>query len=229
MKKLLLTSKGLTIEIYKSFSSLLVKKPNDNKVAFITTASYGEYTNNFLLREAKNFLVNIYSKINLKLFGFNNIFEIDLRKENFNSLIEKLKNKDIIFINGGNTFYLLYWMRKSRLDKLLPQLLNKGVIYIGLSAGSYICCPTIEQAHWKPQDKNHIKLRDLRGLNYLPFIITAHFKEKYISTIEKNAKNIQYPIVALNDKQAILIKNNKYKIVGEGAKVFYNGFKENWI
>ena len=83
MKKLLLTSKGLTIEISKSLSSLLIKKPHDNKVAFITTAGYGEYTNNFLLREAKSFLVNLYSKINLKLFNFNNIFEIDLRKENW--------------------------------------------------------------------------------------------------------------------------------------------------
>lgn len=229
MKKLLLTSKGLTIEISKSLSSLLIKKPHDNQVAFITTASYGEYTNNFLLKKTKSFLVNLYSKINLKLFGFNNIFEIDLRKENSNSLNEKLKNKDIIFINGGNTFYLLYWMRKSRLDKLLPKLLNEGVIYIGLSASSYICCPTIEQAHWKPQDKNNIKLKNLKGLNYLPFIITAHFKEEYKSAVEKNAKNIEWPVVALNDKQAILVKNNKYKIVGEGEKVFYNGFKENWI
>ena len=41
--KLLLTSAGIVPEIRKEFLSLLPqKKPEKNKVAFITTAAYGE-------------------------------------------------------------------------------------------------------------------------------------------------------------------------------------------
>ncbi len=197
-------------------------------MAFITTAAFGEHSNNIILNFLKPYFINLVSKLNLKQFGFRRIYDFDLRKENYSSLKYKLRNMNIIFVNGGNTFFLLNWVRKSGLAKLILETINKGIIYIGLSAGSCIVCPTIEQITWKPIDKNFINLKKLKGLNLVPFLLIVHFKNKYQSTIIKESNKTKFPVVALNDHQAVLIENNKYKIIGEGDKIVFNDFKENY-
>ncbi len=143
-----------------------------------------------------------------------------------NELNEELANKDIILVEGGNTFYLLHHVRKSGFDKILPGLLNDGKLYVGISAGSYIACPTIEAATWKHAGRNKVGLKDLTALNLVPFLISAHFEEKYRTIIEQASMKTIYPIVALRDSQAILVENGNYELVGKRDKNFFNGFNE---
>lgn len=161
----------------------------------------------------------------LKLMGMK-IKEIDLRKENKKSLSKKLSDCDMVFVNGGNTFYLLDIARKSGFSKVLPRILDKGKVYLGVSAGSYITCPTIEAAGWKHVDRNIVHLKNLSALNLVPFILTAHFEEDVRKAIEIGARKTKYPVVALTDGQAIIVQGAKYKVIGTGKKRFYNGFKE---
>ena len=149
-----------------------------------------------------------------------------MKHENKNSLKKKLSHCDIIFVNGGNTFYLLDIMRKKCFVKIINGLLNKGIIYAGASAGSYVACPTIEAAAWKHADRNIVHMKDLSALNLVPFIITAHFTREVKEATEKGIKKTNLPVVALTDKQAIIVQGNKYKVIGTGKKNFYNGFKE---
>lgn len=218
-QKLLLTSSGICEEIRNDFLRLIKdKNPAELKVAYIITAAYGdngpnqEHINNHI----KNF----------KKCGLNNVGILDLRGMKQLYLEKILQNKDIIFVGGGNTFYLLQQVKKSGFDKIVRRLLKAGKIYVGVSAGSYIACPTIEQAAWKHQDNNKCKLKDLTALNLVPFLLIAHFEEEHRDVIVNAAKTAKYPIVALNDKQAILVKNNKYKLIGKRDKVFLNGFQE---
>lgn len=146
--------------------------------------------------------------------------------KNKEDLYSVLSNKDIILVNGGNTFYLLKYVKESGFDDVIRQLFNQGKIYIGISAGSYIVCPTIEQAHWRHQDRNDWNVTDLTGLNLVPFLISAHFNESVRSEVEEGAKLTKYPVVALSDTQAILVKENEVKIVGEGEQETYNNFSE---
>lgn len=215
--KLLLTSQGIVPEIRKHFLSLLSKKPEENNVALITTAAYGQTENPHWLQVDRQSLYDC---------GIKNIEDLDLKDKNQSDLERILANKDIVFVTGGNTFYLLHWIRKSGFHKTIIDFLERGGLYVGVSAGSYVACPTIEQATWKHQDQNKIGITDLTALNLVPFLITAHFEEKYRSIVESAAKRTQYPIVALNDKQAVLAKGKIVKIIGEGKKEFWNGFKE---
>ncbi len=217
MYKLLLTSQGIVPEIRKYFLSILNRKPEENNVAFITTAAYGETENPHWLQNDRQSLYDC---------GIKNIEEVDLKGKNRNDLERILANKDIVFVSGGNSFYLLYWIRKSGFHKAVINFLERGGLYVGVSAGSYVACPTIEQSMWKHQDRNKIGITDLDALNLVPFLITAHFEEKYRGIVESAAKRTRYPIVALNDKQAVLMEGNRVKIVGEGKKEFWNGFKE---
>ena len=216
-KRLLLTSQGIQPELKEVFLSCLHKTHYRNRVSFITTAAYGDDENpNWLDRYKKQ----------LQECGIKTIEELDLKDKTQKEVSDELSEKDIIFVNGGNVFYLLYWARKSGFDKILPSFLQEDKLYVGVSAGSYIACPTIESATWKQGGRNKIGLTDLTGLNLVPFLITAHFEEKYRFVIENATKNTSYPIIALYDTQAILVEDDMYRVVGKGRKEFFNGFAE---
>lgn len=216
---MLLTSEGIQPEIKDTFLNCLNKPPNRNRVSFITTAAYGE--------DEDPVWLDIDRKL-LQDCGIKDIDEFDLKDKVQEEVNSELSDKDIIFVNGGNTFYLLYWVKKSGFNKLLPQLLEEGNLYVGVSAGSYIVCPTIETATWKPADRNKVGLKDLTGLNLVPFLITAHFEEKYRPVVEKSAKTTEYPIVALYNTQAVLVEDSIYRVVGKGRREFFNGFEESY-
>ena len=212
---LLLTSTGIVPEVRADFISLLPKKPEDCKVAFVTTAAYGESKNPAWIEKDRQLLYGC---------GIKYIEDLDLKDKTQGDLERILRDKDIIFINGGNTFYLLKWVRESGFDVLLPSFLKRGGLYVGVSAGSYLVCPTIEQATWKHQDRNKVGITDLTALNLVPFLISAHYEEKYRSIIDQAAKNTKWPIVALTDQQAIVVQGNKIKVIGEGKREHWNGF-----
>lgn len=214
---LLLTSAGIVPEVRNYFLSLLPKKPEENKVAFVTTAAYGESKNPIWIEKDRQLLYGC---------GIKHIEDLDLKDKTQGDLEKILADKDIIFVNGGNTFYLLHWVRKSGFDKVLQHFFGRGGLYVGVSAGSYIVCPSIEQATWKPKDRNREGITDFTALNLVPFLITAHFEEKYRVVVDQAAKGTNYPIVALTDRQAIVVHGKEIKIVGEGKKECWNGFKE---
>src|SRR3989344_9334714 len=165
----LLTSAGIKKGFRDIFLSLLPKPPQNISVAYITTAADGE--------EGVKSWINI-AKEQLQALGISQIEDLDIKGKTENELFSILSAKDIILVNGGNTFYLLKHVRESGFDKVVKKLINEEKIYIGVSAGSYIVCPTIEQAHWKPQDRNDFGVIDLTGMGIVDFLITAHFKEE---------------------------------------------------
>ncbi len=215
-RKLLLTSSGVTEDIRKDFLSILPKPPREIKVEHITTAAYGEAENPWWLEGTKN---------QLKDCGIQDVEDIDIKGKNEGELENILSYKDMILVNGGNTFYLSDCSKKSGFDKV-PKLLDEGKVYVGVSAGSYLTCPTIEAAGWKHADRNIVGIKDLTALGLVDFLITAHFAENYRQVIENAAKNTNYPIVALYDGQAVLVDGSSYRIVGKGKREFFNGFKE---
>lgn len=138
---------------------------------------------------------------------------IDLEATEKTDLKKRLENADALYVKGGNTFYLLNAMRKSGFDKLIPDLLDKGVIYIGESAGSYVACPTIEMAHWKHQDADIIGLKDLTALNLVPFLVTVHYKPEFEPMIRPEIEKSKYEVRILKDNQVILLEGDKERLI----------------
>lgn len=209
--KLFLTSAGLPPETTKYFLKLLGKKPKDARVCFVTTATIPEKNKWYLRKDRKRLL-----DLGFKLTG------MDLRQENRESLSDKLKRFDVIYIEGGNTFYLLKYIRKSGFDKLIKSFLKKKGIYVGVSAGTLIAGLNIDSAKWKHADRNMVGLKDLTGLKLVPFGLAVHIDKTNIETIKKCANKVDYSVIALSDKQAVLIKGKVKKIVGPGEKLIFN-------
>lgn len=210
--KLFLTSSGITKGLQKDFIDLIGRNPQGMRVAFILTAVDPEKGEKLWIQAARDQLQDL---------GVD-VFDVDLKEESPTSFRKKLESADIIFVNGGNTFYLLDWIRKTGFDKMLPELFRKGKVYVGVSAGTYVSCPTIEHAHWKNADRDVVGLKDLSGLNLIPFIIVAHYTDEYKEAVLKGAASTEYFIQCLHDGQAVKVEDGKYEVVGEGGVIAFN-------
>lgn len=208
--KLFLTSAGLPLETTEAFLKLLDKKPEETRICLITTAS--------LVHHPKGDAPYVKEdERRLSELGFRTMVEIDLRNETEKSLNNKFKNFDVIFVEGGNTFYLLKYVRESGFDKVLKPFLDRGGIYFGVSAGSYIAGPDISGAQWKHlEDVNTVGLKDLRGLGLVDFLISPHYIPEHEAIINENKDKVPYPIYALTDQQAISVDNDEIQFIGPG-------------
>lgn len=215
--KLLLTSAGLRKDndsdfrqgLVDSFKKLLGQEPKGLKCAYIPTAADPEEDKWFV--EA--------GRQELKDLGME-LIDVDLKDPNKASVKEKLEQSDVIYVNGGNTFYLLDWARKSGLSDYLKELLDKGIVYIGVSAGSILLGPDIAISGWDcTWDKNIVNLTDTTGLNIVPFATSPHFTETERPVLEKKMREANYPVIAITDEQAVLVDGDNQEIVGEGEKI----------
>jgi len=199
--KLLLTSAGLSTEkIKKEFLKLIGRPTKEIKILFIPTAGNLKNDKSYIERD-KNDLIRLGI---LK----ENLIEYDLDRINENIDFEDI---DAIFIEGGNTFYLLKRVRETGFDKKIIDLVKRGVVYIGVSAGSILAGPNIETA--SPFDNNITNLKDLTSLNLTSLIISPHFTNKNEIKIKQLENESKYKLIRLTDSQALLIINNKIKVI----------------
>jgi len=129
--KLLLTSTGFSNpKIGDFFLEAIGKEPKNIRVAFIPTASRTE-EELFYARESKNELLDL---------GIVDIVEFGLES---NLSTDAFSNYDVIYVCGGNTYYLLKMIYQSGFDEAIK---NFSGLYVGVSAGSIVVGPSIEVA-----------------------------------------------------------------------------------
>ncbi len=209
--KLLLTSGGLQNDAIISALRELTGKPFEElNLVFIPTAANAEEGD-------KRWLIKDLEMCN-KL-GFKEIDIVDISAPPSGFWEERLEKADIVFVEGGNTFYLLKYMKERGFDVVLKKLLEKEVVYVGVSAGSYVACPTIEVATWKHQDRNRVGLEDLSALNLVPFLLSVHYKPEYKDILKAGIAGTKYPVRILNDEQAILINDSEFRLVGDQEEI----------
>jgi dipeptidase E len=196
---LLLSSDGKTA--IQNISKVCSKE--DPKIAWIITASKTKENSNFLNLDLQEF---IKQGITPHIYDINNKTVDDFLKD--------FVDFDLIYMEGGNTFYLLNSIRESSFDKFLEEWVVSRP-YIGVSAGSYVICPTIEMATWKHADRDRHGLTYLAGLNFIDFLVTAHYDEKYKESIKRGKENTEYPLWIIKDGQALLIQNNTVTLLGD--------------
>ena len=204
MKKLLLTSAGFeNPKIGEEFLRLVDKPVSDIKILFIPTASRTD-EELYYVEESKKELLDLGIKKE-------NIIVYDLDREITD---EELANIDSIYICGGNSFYLLYKVRASKFDEKIKEMVNRGVVYVGVSAGSVLVGSDIKISGIKKEwDKNDVGIKDLSGLNLTDKIISPHYENKDKEIIEKYEKETGKKITLLTDNQSLLVEGEKVRII----------------
>lgn len=197
--KLLLTSAGLiSRNISDAFLSELSTPVTETRILVVAYAQ----------NEQEEFYVNA-TKQELENLGFKDIVIANMH----NSMnVSELGNFNVIYVCGGNTFAILNKLRETGLFDFISSQVNQGAIYLGVSAGSIIACPTIDIAGWGSEaDKNDIGLKDLKGFNFINISIFPHFKESLRNEIEEYKKKVQHSVYELTDDEAVFISRDQIK------------------
>jgi len=68
---------------------------------------------------------------------------VDLRnwRNKREALREKLASKDVIWLGGGNTYYLRWILKETGADDIIINLVQQGKVYAGWSAGAMVAGP----------------------------------------------------------------------------------------
>ena len=103
---------GIPKETRRDFLKLLKKNPKDTNVCFIPTAANHPTIDDWFVKRDRN---------NLEEVGFK-MTDVDLKQESESSLSKKLDSFDMVFVTGGNTFYLLKIVRESCFDMAIRKL-----------------------------------------------------------------------------------------------------------
>ncbi|MDF1998481.1 Type 1 glutamine amidotransferase-like domain-containing protein [Peribacillus frigoritolerans] len=172
------------------------------QATIITTASHKKQNNRFAMKAQED------------LFGFG------FKKVDFNDIEfdkpELLEKYNVIYINGGNPFYLLYHMKKSGADLILKDIAKQNTVIVGVSAGAIILRPNIEVVNYFTPRINTVDMQDLTALGLINKAIFPHYDREDLfpnnsgRSIEDRLKvfeNInKCSVVRLKDYESVLIQ-----------------------
>ena len=103
---------------------------------------------------------------------------------------EQILEMDYIYINEGNTFSIIKALREKGLDVIYRKaFFDRGVTYIGASAGAMIAGESIEGAACCG-DKNYENVTDCSGLCLYDGIILPHYTRHEAKRYIKNSLGI---------------------------------------
>lgn len=203
MEKLLLVS------IFQNATSLLKEVEPDLKgrsVTYIPTASRVERLG-FLARMSRWVLRGMGLRVDV----------IDVSTAPFETMQHAFESNDLIFIAGGNSFYLLQELRKSGADKLLVEAVRAGKLYVGESAGAIIAAPDIAYSRAMDNPDQAPELRANTGIGLVDFYPVPHEGNRELGPsaeqiIREHASTLD--LRAFNDKQALYVENGVIHSMG---------------
>ncbi len=131
-------------------------------------------------------------------------------------VVEKLRGKDIIWVAGGSCGYLMYWLRRCKLDRQLPDILRGNTVYVGSSAGSMVTGPTLGVIDWYIGEEE-AGASVIPGLKLVDFEIYPHFEDDYMDVIKMNWKKSGNgrKLYLLKNGEAVTIDNGTINFIGE--------------
>lgn len=85
-----------------------------------------------------------------------------------------IEEAEAIVVGGGNTFQLIKMIQDNGLIDPVRKKVMAGIPYVGWSAGSNVCCPTIRTTN----DMPIVEPDTFSAFNLLPFQINPHYTDK---------------------------------------------------
>jgi dipeptidase E len=197
---LLMTSTGFFYKnALKTFKDtfLEMNEIRKQKVSIITTAAREKENNLF----AKN-AFNDFLKMG---FAIDQVHFFDFDSNPVNTLLDST----VVSIIGGNPFYLLHSLRANNGQKILTDLFEKKVYFIGISAGAIILGPSLDLVSTFTPNMNSSGITDLTTLNFSKEYIFPHYNrsdlfgnniEEKIATFERDNNQ---KVIRLNDDEQL--------------------------
>lgn len=200
MKFILTSSSNLVTE---SWSQEFEMKPTDLKVAFIDTAAevYNKEQADWLQAD-RQALITV---------GFS-VTDYTLTDKTEEDLKNDLADFEILFVSGGNTFYLLEKAIHSGFVDLIKNDFFPDKVYVGSSAGSVLLSNDIEIIKYL-DSPDKARLTTTQSIGIFDCLILPHwgsetFKSKY-QQLFKAAYEKSVNIMTISDTEYLLSFSDK--------------------
>jgi dipeptidase E len=193
MARLLLASWGIG-----ALADFVGRPAADVRVAFVPTAAAPYPGASFLAADRDRLRALGYPVTDLDLVGIGR-----------DALSAALEATDLLYVAGGNTFFLLHHMRRSGLDALLPEALAAGLLYAGVSAGATVVGPDCEPASAFDDLGDAPELASMEGLGLVDFVVLPHYgdeeeMERFSTVVERYGD--RHELVLISDDQAVRVE-----------------------
>ncbi len=202
--EILLASKEKFL-LKKGYDSLSIPK-DKLRIGRVVTAIKGASDQKFkdYMQEYKQDMIN------------ENIYfeEIDIKDKTQEEILKFFEDKNVIQVEGGNPFYFIKYAREMGFEKILKDLLSRGLIYVGCSTGSHIMSPSIILATLK-KGRNWYGVTDFTAYRYVPYLVRPHYLETMDADLKEVVAKTGYKIRLIKDDQAILINDGKETFIGD--------------
>ena len=184
---------GFTHQLDQSLDQFVIDKlkRTNNKIGFLATASKDD-------EKKISLFYKRFENTEFELSHFN-------LTSNINGFSEWIMSKDLVYIGGGNTVFMLEIWKKNKLEVIFKDAYEKGIILSGISAGA--AC----WFDWILSDSVGPGFNPLRGINLISGSCTPHSSNiERINQFESDIKNNKLPQgIAIDDGVAVVFVDGK--------------------
>ena len=149
-----------------------------------------------------------------KQWGFSTSL-LELTTVNGPDLKQRLTGKDLVWVMGGNSFYLNYFIHKSGFSGIVKDFLGNGMVYGGESAGAVVAGATLHGVE-KVDDPKESPEVVWEGMGLVSSGVLPHWGwEKYRELIQSaKSEMVKFsPVITINNDDAIIFIDDTYEII----------------
>lgn len=148
------------------------------------------------------------------------VTDLDLRlylsAQQEQELTRTIRSADLLWINGGNVYYLRWLLRATGADRIISTAVADGMVYGGGSAGAVVAGPTLE--HFQPMDDPALAPEQvLEGLALTELVAIPHLDNPEMGAAAHYAVDHLtqdgYHTIALNDTQIAIVNDRGYQVL----------------
>jgi peptidase E, putative len=205
MKQLFLCSYFAEVKsLFKQYAS---KKQLGKHVLFIPTAGNVEEYRGYI-DEAQQTFVDLGFQVEI----------LDISACDRETAQTKIIQSKLLYVSGGNTFYLLQELKKKQLLSLIKEQIADGMVYVGESAGAIITAQDIDYNKLMDDKGVAAELHDTGALNEVDFYVLPHVgEEPFVESAQATLDTYsdQLNLLPLNNRQAVLVEGEEVKVLEE--------------
>ena len=128
----------------------------------------------------------------------------------------KIFQSKLLYVSGGNTFYLLQELKKKQLLSLIKEQIADGMVYVSESAGAIITAKDIDYNKLMDDKSVAAELNDTGALNEVDFYVLPHVgEEPFVESTQATLDTYsdQLNLLSLNNCQAVLVEGEEVKVL----------------
>ena len=188
-----------------AFKNFLRGNPSQQQVVFIPTASTVENTT-FYVQDALNVFKNLGLTPDI----------LDIAEVDSETAKLRIEQAEVLYISGGNTFYLLQQLKAKDLINFIAEKVRHGMMYVGESAGAMVASPDIEYARVMDDSDVALGMFNFKALGIVDFYPAVHEEEEPFMQAGRRMKSEysdKLDLVPINNSRAIRVEGGVRFIV----------------